>query len=250
MALVPFEMNNFIQESEDIVTTQFQDKDVFNRYLRLLKSECQTLLGVFKDMIQLRDIDSARGAQLDIIGRIVGQDRTIVNGDLFPFFGYQGILISESFGTVFNKTIGGNWWSLGTPIGGNVTLSDEQYRLLIKAKIIKNNSQGRNEDYIKFGNFVLNAEVEFQDDSGAFSQATVLVGRRLTLFEKALMAFVFEGLDYNLTYSPKPLGVGIQVGVFDVNGTLGFAGTPNAKGMISLSFPSDGGIFADAYFIE
>lgn len=31
-------------------------------------------------------------------------------------------------------------------------------------------------------------------------------------------------------------------------GTLGFLGTPGAKGMISLSYPVDGGIFADAYF--
>lgn len=249
MAMIPFEINDFITESEEIITTQFKDKDVFNRYLRIFKTECQELLGVLADLIQLRSIDTARGAQLDIIGRIVGQERIIINGDLFPFFGYQGVLISESFGTIYNKVIGGNWWSLGTKIGGDVTLSDEQYRLLIKAKIVKNNARGTNEDYIKFGNFVLDSQVEFQDDSGAFSQATVLVGRRLTLFEKALMSYVFEGTDYALTYSPKPLGVGIDVGIFDANGTLGFSGTPNAKGMISLSFPVDGGIFADAYFL-
>lgn len=250
MALIPFEMNDFESELRDIITTQFEDKDVFGRYLKLIRTECQELLEVYQDLMQLRDIDSATGHQLEIIGRIVGQDRIVINGDLFPFFGFEGVLNSESFGTIYSKVIGGNWWALGTKIGGDVSLSDDQYRLLIKAKIVKNNARGLNEDYIKFGNFVLDAEIDFEDDSGAFSAATVLVGRRMTMFERALMSYVFEGVDYAMTYSPKPLGVGIDVGVFDANGTLGFVGTPGAKGMISISFPIDGGIFADAYFLE
>ena len=73
------------------------------------------------------------------------------------------------------------------------------------------------------------------------------------MVERALMAYVFPGLDYNQTYVPKALGVGIEVGIFDALGTLGFLGTPGAKGMISLSYPVDGvfsqtHIFTDAYF--
>ena len=74
------------------------------------------------------------------------------------------------------------------------------------------------------------------------------VGRRMTLFEQGLMAYVFEGTNYNFTYHPKPLGIGIEYGEFDSTGTLGFLGTPGAKGMISLSYPFNGGIFANAYF--
>ena len=62
------------------------------------------------------------------------------------------------------------------------------------------------------------------------------------------MAYIFEGLDYNFTYTPKPLGVGIEVQEFDSTGTLGFLGTTGAKGMITLSYPFGGGVFADAYF--
>lgn len=248
MALIPFEFNDFIAESEEFVTTQFEDKDVFKRYLRLLKVECQELLVVFRDLIQKRDIDSASGAQLDIIGEIVGQERTIADADLYPFFGYLGHLAANSFGTVHNTTLGGYWWSYGTKMGADVRLNDSQYRQIIKAKIIKNNAKGTNEDYIKFGNFVLGAKVDFDIDSGASSDTTVLVGRRMTMFEKALMVYVFEGLDYNFTYTPKPLGVGLNVEEYDANGTLGFLGTVGAKGMITLSFPFNGGIFADAYF--
>ena len=248
MALVPFKFNNFLSESEDLITTQFEGKDVFNRYLRLLKIESQRILEVARDLMQKRDIDSATGAQLDIIGDIVGQPRTIVNADLFPFFGFQGNVAANSFGTVFKSTVGGYWYSLGQKIGGDVTLSDDMYRMIIKAKIIKNNARGTNEDYIKFGNFVLNAPVSFETDEGGNAGAVVLVGRRMTMFEKALMAYIFEGLDYNFTYTPKPLGVGIEVQEFDSTGTLGFLGTPSAKGMITLSYPFGGGVFADVYF--
>ena len=248
MALIPFKYNNFLTEAQELVTTQFEDKDVFNRYLRLLKIESQTLLGVFRDLMQKRDIDSATGHQLDIIGNIVGQPRTIVGADLFPFFGFTGHVAANSFGTVFKDTIGGYWYSYGQKMGEDVALSDDMYRLLIKARIIKNNARGTNEDYISFGNFVLDAKIKFDNDSGASSDTTVLVGRRLSLFEKSLMAYVFEGLDFNQTYTPKPLGVGVQVEEFDANGTLGFLGTPGAKGMITLSYPFGGGFFADVYF--
>lgn len=248
MALIPFKYNNFLAESGELVTTQFEDKDVFNRYLRLLKVESQELLNVFRDLMQKRDIDSAQGHQLDIIGRIVGQERTLAAADLFPFFGFQGAVAAQSFGTLGRPTIGGYWYSLGDSIGDDVTLSDDMYRTLIKAKIIKNNARGTNEDYIKFGNFVLGAQVVFENEGGGNAGATVLIGRRMTLFEKAVMAYVFEGLDYNFTYSPKPLGIGLEVGEFDSSGTLGFVGTPLAKGMITLSYPYNGGIFADVYF--
>lgn len=248
MALIPFEVNDFATESEELITTQFQDKDVFKRYLRLLQSGIQEQILVKRDLMQRRDIDSAQGAQLDIIGDIVGQRRVLAQADLYPFFGFEGSLAANSFGTYYKPSIGGYWYSYGSRIGADVELNDDQYRQIIKAKIIKNNAHGTNEDFIAFGNFVLNAKVGFENDSGASSTTTVLVGRRLTMFEKALVSFVFEGLDYDFTYTPKPLGVGIQVGEFDALGTLGFLGTPGAKGMISLSYPFDGGIFADAYF--
>lgn len=246
MALIPFEYNNFIEESEELITTQFQDKEIFKRYLRLLVIGIQETLAVSRDLMQKRDIDSATGAQLDIIGDIVGQPRVLLNADLYPFFGFQGDLAANSFGTYYNKQIGGYWYSYGGKIGGDVTLNDEQYRLIIKARIIKNNSKGTNEDYIRFGNFVFNTTISFESDGGG--KSTVLVGRRMTLFEKAIMAYVFEGTDYNFTYHPKPLGVGIGYAEFDATGTLGFLGTPGAKGMISLSYPFNGGIFANAYF--
>lgn len=248
MALIPFELNNFVAESEELITTQFEDKNVFKRYLRLLKLEPQIIIGVERDLMQRRDIDSATGAQLDIIGNIVGQPRTLIGADLFPFFGFAGAVAANSFGTVFKETIGGYWYSLGQKIGGDVVLGDDMYRTLIKARIIKNNARGTNEDYIKFGNFVLNAQVSFENDSGGNANTVVLIGRRMTNFEKAIMAFVFEGLDFNNTYTPKPLGVGITVEEFDSTGTLGFLGTTGAKGMITLSYPFNGGIFADAYF--
>jgi hypothetical protein len=85
MALVPFYQNDFFAESEEIITTQFSDKVIFQKYLRLLKLSFQEILEVERQLIQERDIDSAIGKQLDIIGDIVGQPRTLANADLYQF---------------------------------------------------------------------------------------------------------------------------------------------------------------------
>lgn len=246
MAVIPFKYNNFLDEAGELVTTQFEDKDVFNRYLRMLTYGTQEILSVIRDLMQKRSIDTAKGKQLDIIGNIVGMPRTLTQADVFPFFGFFGHVSAESFGSVFRPTVGGYWYSYGDKIGGDVTLTDDMYRKMIKAKIIKNNATGTNEDLIRFSNFVLDAKVEFEIDSNG--KVKMLLSRRITMFEKALLGYVFQGLDYNQTYSPKALGVSIEVSDFGETGTLGFLGTPGAKGMVSLSYPFNGGIFADAYF--
>lgn len=246
MALVPFVVNDFLNSSDPRITEQFRDKPVFNKYLRLLKLECQTLIGVLRDLAQFRDIDSATGAQLDIIGNIVGQERTLVEADLYDLFGFVGHVQAKSFGTLDNPAIGGYWWSYGTPIGGDLTMNDNQYRLLIKGKIIKNNSSGTNVDMIRFGNFVLKAEIQFADEGEG--KVKVRVGRQLSSFERAVMGYTFQGIDYPYNYTPKPLGVGIEIEEYDSTGTLGFIGTPNARGMISLALPLNGGVFANIYF--
>lgn len=246
MALIPFTLTDFSKTSEPLITEQFKEKVVFNKYLQLLKLECQTIIETLRDLMQFRDIDSASGAQLDIIGDIVGQKRTLVEADLYKLFGFVGNVQSNSFGTLDSPTIGGYWWSYGTPIGRDLKLNDSQYRLLIKGKIIKNNSSGTNADMIRFGNFVLGTQIQFANDKDG--KVTIRIGRRLSSFELAVMGYTFQGIDYPYNYTPKPLGIGISIEEYDSAGTLGFAGTPGAKGMISLSLPINGGVFANLYF--
>lgn len=249
MALVPYRLPDQNQMIEDTITTQFRDQPVVYKYLRLWVEELHECFVTFQSLAQDRDIDSATGDALDIIGRIVGQERTIVGGDLYNFFGFRGHLQALGFGDKYVEGVGGMWWSLGAPMGGDVTMTDEQYRVAIKARIMRNNSRGTSEDMLAYIKFVFGVNGKFTWNEGGV--ARVGVGRKLTNFEKALIAAEFSFQKYPTYYSPKPLGVTLELFEFDSLGTLGFIGTPGAKGMISLSTPNpDGGIFATIKYFD
>lgn len=249
MALVPYSIPDQYAMIEEVITTQFKDRPVVSKYLRLWIEEVLELFVTFQSLAQDRDIDSATGDVLDIIGRIVGQERTIVGGDLYDFFGFRGHLQALGFGDTYVEGVGGVWWSFGAPMGGDVTMTDEQYRLAIKARIMRNTSRGTPEDTLKYIRFVFGVNGRFTWNEGGV--ARVGVGRKLSNFEKALIAAEFSFQKYPTYYSPKPLGVALELYEYDSVGTLGFVGTPSAKGMISLSTPNpDGGIFASIKYFE
>ena len=249
MAVVPYTIPDFNERIEEIITTQFADQPVVHKYLRLWVEELKELGDVQQSLAQDRSIGEATGEVLNIIGRIVGQERTIVGADLYDFFGFRGHLQALGWGSNYVEGIGGRWWSLGAPMGGDVTLDDEQYRQVIKARIMRNNSRGTPEDMLRYIRFVFGVDGKFTWNEGAV--ARVGVGRKLTNFEKALIAAEFSFQRYPTYYSPKPLGVALELFEYDSLGTLGFIGTPNAKGMITLSNPApDGGIFASVKYFD
>ena len=85
------------------------------------------------------DIDKSTGKNLDVIGRLIGEERTLVNFIDRSYFGFLGARLSESYDI-------GYWYSLYRNKYGTLrTLTDEEYRRVLKARIIKNPSDsGRN----------------------------------------------------------------------------------------------------------
>lgn len=79
------------------------------------------------------DIENSKGEQLDVIGRIVVADRNFLSTTpLSP--GLFALLDGDSFGDDLNGAFS------ETSIGTDSKMSDEFFRLVIRAKIIKNNS--------------------------------------------------------------------------------------------------------------
>ena len=138
MASPPFVVIDYTEEARTRVTEQFKNKEVFDNYVQILTKGQIDLENTFKDLLQLRDIDTATGEQLNIIGRIVGQDRELIAADLYDFFGMIGALNAFPMGDFNDPSIGGIFYSYGIDLGGNVELDDETYRTFIKAKIYKN----------------------------------------------------------------------------------------------------------------
>lgn len=234
MALVPFDEEDFLGTARERVTEQFKDKPIFDKYLQLLIDEQEEIQEVLRQLIQERSIDEAVGAQLDIIGEIVGQPRELISADLFDFFGFQGALKAGSYGDINNPSIGSRWYDFGQPLGGNVLLDDETYRLFIKAKILKNNTASTPEEFLAFINFLFGTSTSAYLAEGN-AEYTILFGRELTPFEQVLLNYVSTSAGYPSRLIPKTVGVRVNFGYFDSNNYFGFQGAPGAKGYGDLT---------------
>lgn len=92
----------------------------------------------------LFNIDLSTGKNLDLIGKIVGQPRELIGLDDTPYFGFDGADGAQTFGTITNPSIGGNFRSLiNNPFSTTVrAVDDTTYRKLLKARILANKYNG------------------------------------------------------------------------------------------------------------
>lgn len=217
MTISPFIEEDYLSVARSRVTEQFKGKVVFDKYLQLLITAQIEIQQVFKDLMQLRSLDTATGEQLNILGRIVGQDRVLLNSDLYNFFGFQGALKAGSMGNLGDQTIGAIFYSLGAPLGGNIELDDETYRLFIRAKILKNTTASTSEEFIRSINLIFgnSAVIAIEDESAAQSgNVLVLFNRHLSDFERALLLYVDNSSGYASPFIPKTIGVNVRYGEY------------------------------------
>jgi len=239
--LVPFEEINHLENAREVVTEQFKNKPVFDKCLQLILSgltECQS---VIKDLIQKRSIDEASGAQLDVIGRIVGQPRELISLDVYKYFAFLGYPNGATFGDKNDPSIGGVFYSKGSPTGGNYTLDDLTYRLFIKSKIIKNRTASTPEELIKFVQFIFGQDTPVYLVEGEAS-CRVFFGRNLSQIEVNLLSYISFDLGYPSRLIPKTLGVGMEFATFNARAFFAYQGVPNAKGYGSISDTTGWGV--------
>lgn len=220
MAVNPFVMQDYLGTARSRVTEQFKDKPVFDKFLRLLTLGVEKAQDTLKDVMQLRSLDTATGAQLDTLGDIVGQTRTVT---------------SKYLASASNPT-------------GTVVLDDETYRVVIKSRIRKNVATGTINDVLGSASFMLStiggsqAEVRIKEGT---ARATIAFGRKISEIEKALLkGYISDGVETSLL--PRPVGVAFEAFIsYETDNYFGFRGMKGAKGFGSRNHPEfDGGIFA------
>lgn len=227
--IIPFEIKDYLEDLRSKVTMSFEDAPVFDKFLQLLVGPSLELQEAARQLMQERSVDTAVGAQLDIIGNIVGQPRELIDADLLPYFGYLGNPASESYGDINNPGKGGYYWDYTKSLTGSVILGDEQYRLFIRAKILKNITRATPEDVIRFITFVFNvSQVQITVDANA--EALILVPDSINDFERVLLTHYTENKGYRSYFVPKTLGVGYNFGSFEENNFFSFVGVPGGKG--------------------
>lgn len=238
----PFEIAPYLEEARSRVTEQFKDKEIFDKYLQLLLSGMVDIQEVFRQLMQLRSIDTATGVQLDIIGDIVGQPRELIDTALLSFFAFQGYPDAQSYGDLGNPSLGGYYYDIRNPLAGNTLLTDEQYRLFIKAKILKNNTSATPNEVIDFVKFVFGVDLSLVVGEGN-AEFTLMLGKELSSFERVLLTYVSSSSGYPSNFIPKPIGVKMNFGQFNSANYFGFQGAPNAKGYGDLNNLSLGGVY-------
>lgn len=234
MAKPPYQVVEYREEALSRVTEQFKEADVFQRYLITLIDGYDDIQTCLQQLLQMRSLDTAEGAQLDILGNIVGQDRVLVEADIFQYFGMQGYPEAQPFGDLSNPNFGGFFYSLGESVGGNIRLTDDLYRLFIRAKIFKNSFTATPEEFITAINYIFQTPITAISHDGE-GTAVVFFGRELSTLERVLINYVFEGENYPIRLLPKTVGVQLEFGHFRPGEYFGFQGGPGAKGFGSFA---------------
>lgn len=248
----PFVIEQYLEVARSRATQQFMlDADgtgpiVFDKYLQLLLGGKIELQEVFRQLMQERSIDTAVGAQLDIIGEIVGQPREFIDTALLTYFAYLGYPDAESYGDLNDSSLGGFYKGLNDPIAGNTLLNDDQYRLFIKAKIIKNSTNATPNQLLEFVNFVFDSDHNQIIEEGDAAY-TLLVGKELSTFERVLLTYISYSSGYPSRFVPKPIGVRVNYGTYVAGDAFAFQGVAGAKGYGDLTTIATVGGYGSSY---
>lgn len=120
----------------DLITNYHSQKSLFVEHIDLITRPLSDTGNAITAFITEFDIDEAIGVQLDILGKWIGRTRVVSQ----PISGIYFSFDTDSLG--FDQ---GVWQGPYDPDAGLTNLSDETYRIILKAKIAINHWNGTNE---------------------------------------------------------------------------------------------------------
>ncbi|QDP60430.1 MAG: hypothetical protein GOVbin1096_58 [Prokaryotic dsDNA virus sp.] len=212
--LNPYDEVDYFSQAQDLTTTQFKGRDVFNRYLQLMLAGRVELQQTIKDLMQKRSLETAEGEQLDVLGRILGQERQLFDSVIIRYFGFDGATGASPYKSVNDtERTYGPWKGTRDTLLGVRELTDAEYRRILRLKIIKNTSDANITAFndgvrILFGiDNVDYQEITPAQYSEGAATITISIGRDYNDPEKA----AFPGLDEIALanrFLNTPLGVG------------------------------------------
>ncbi len=156
-----------------------------------IMGECDRVIENLTDLLNQWDIDQARGFSLDIIGRRVGVSRTLPAFVSKGYLGYLGSLQGKPWGE-------GIWYRQGDSTGDSLSLNDQDYRFLIKAKIYKNFQDGTLDYALTAMRSLLTDQANIQDNYNMTANVLLPLASL-----NPLQTYMIEVLDI----LPRPIGV-------------------------------------------
>ena len=174
------------------IYAQYSDKPKAVQWYNITPSLGDEISNAYELVRSTYDIDAAVGAQLDVIGRIVVIDRGFESLVVFePDTYFGGIGLASQFGGVDSQ-----FESTGEVLSSEV--SDAVFRILIRAKIAKNNSEATMDGVVDALSYITSSSpIQVIDNENM--TMSVSFGSELTDIER----FVFNTFDV----VPRPQGV-------------------------------------------
>lgn len=124
----------------DRIYAEYRDKPKFVEWMAIARKLGHPLDEVYEKIVLSYDIDSASGELLNILGRIVGIDRNFIN---------KIELDQVQFGDEGAECGALDSFFSSDSVANDSLMSDGLFRLLIKAKILKNNRDATVENIIE-----------------------------------------------------------------------------------------------------
>ena len=195
------EATDSIERAVQRLLLQFRNSQLLIDILAALIGEVQTLIDATVDVINLRGPASAKGEQLDGIGHIVGQLRSVVDFDAIAWFSpdrlYQGVDQAPV-------------WVTNAPLAGSLVADDTWYRQLIEAKVARNFVRwGSVPEIQNFIQYAFGIDVSFITVDTMTVQVVVPDNTSYNVFE-ALGNFVQNELVENPYFLPFAAGVQVS----------------------------------------
>jgi len=179
------------------LATQYKDSVNLAGYISALLYEANELELTLQELLTERWIETAVGFQLDVLGDIVGQLRTIEEVIANPYFGYVGAIGAREFDTIDSNPDSANFRSISDIEFQSEILDDDTYRLFIRAKIEKNETKTSIDETIEILSFIVpDFVIEITEQDTSFKAGFL---GNLTDRQKLILA--------RTDYTPKPIGV-------------------------------------------
>ncbi len=170
----------------NLVASQHSTKPKYMAWLRVLLTPFVDAIKLNEDVKNAFDLNKAVGKQLDILGKLLVQSRQV---NFQPTDGSSSIL------------------------------DDYYYRMILKAKVVKNQWKGTITNFYNFWNVLFkNQPLQiYLVDNQEMEPVAVIWSSSVTQMVQDLLAHNY--------IIPKPAGLGITVRRIDAESTFGFFGT-------------------------
>ena len=195
--------NDFLSNSPSLFVESENLKKVIEVILNQYQIDQEKYLWLIDNILNL---DIAEKYHLDFIGQLVGQDRFLVNFNQEEYFGFLGSYQSETLGTLSDESIGGYWNSVDNFTSSSARrLNDEEYKRIVKARIIYNNSNCLMNDLVNVVNLITNRT----DNRISLVKHGQLVIQSND--ESGLLTYFFDRLELEDNILPITYGVSVSL---------------------------------------